>query len=331
MAIIVFNSSQQIETQPGETILDAAARAELALPYGCRTGRCSACKCKQLSGESLALTDESGLTETEKQEGWILSCARTAIDDLALQVDADLSVHLPPVVMLPCRISEINELAADVLSVVLRLPPTAKFSFLPGQYIDVIGPEALRRSYSLANADSGNKLLELHIRKVPDGRLSQYWFGSAKENDLLRINGPLGTFILQDIANRDLVFLATGTGIAPVKGMLEGLRLGNELGLPRSISVFWGGRTEADLYWHHVDAECRFVPVLSRGDSAWSGARGHVQEAFLSTKPDLGNSVVYACGSDEMIHRARSALLAAGLPETRFHSDAFVCSAKVNN
>jgi CDP-4-dehydro-6-deoxyglucose reductase len=331
MAIIKFNSSQQIEAISGESILDAAAKAELALPYSCRSGRCSACKCKQVSGESKALADESGLTEAEKAEGWILSCVRTAISDLELEVEADLSVHLPPVVMLPSRISEIKKLAADVMSVVLRLPPNAKFSFLPGQYVDVIGPDAVRRSYSLANADSGNKLLELHIRKVPDGRMSKYWFESAKENDLLRINGPLGTFFLHDIANRDLVFLATGTGIAPVKGMLEGLRLAGDQGRPRSISVFWGGRAESDMYWSPGDAACRFVPVLSRATAAWAGARGYVQEAFLSTKPDLANSVVYACGSDEMIHAAKSSLLAAGLPEKSFHSDAFVCSAKVNN
>jgi len=212
------------------------------------------------------------------------------------------------------------------MGVTLRLPPAGGFTFLPGQYIDVIAPGNLRRSYSIANAEGPR--LELHIGQVEGGALSQYWFGAAKPNDLLRLNGPLGTFVLRDIAGLDLVFLATGTGIAPVKSMLEAIARMAPDARPASVSVFWGGRSLPDLYWDAgtVDAGQRFVPVLSRADASWQGARGHVQDAYLAGRPDLSRAVVYACGLEAMVRASESALLAAGLPPHRFRADAFVAS-----
>jgi CDP-4-dehydro-6-deoxyglucose reductase len=187
----------------------------------------------------------------------------------------------------------------------------------------------LRRSYSVANAGTVLQQIELHVRQVHVGEMSHYWFDQAKPNDLLRLNGPLGTFVLRDTVGLDLLLLATGTGIAPIKAMVEGLVTAPAARLPRSVTVYWGGRTAPDLYWdpatlaiHH-----RFVPVLSRADAGWTGARGHVQQAVLATIPDLGNAAVYACGSYAMIQSARTELVAAGLPKNRFHSDAFVSSS----
>ena len=161
--------------------------------------------------------------------------------------------------------------------------------------------------------------------------MSAYWFDQARVNDLLRLQGPRGTFFLRDMAGADLVFLATGTGIAPVKAMLEGLKLVVRPEQPASISIYWGGRTREDLYWRPVvnDFGLRFVPVLSRADVTWKGARGYVQNVLLSDRPDTSKMLVYACGSDAMIHNANEQLRATGLPVKRFHSDAFVCSAVV--
>ena len=217
------------------------------------------------------------------------------------------------------------------MRVTLRLPPSNNFSFLPGQYIDVIGTEGLRRSYSIANAPRADKLLELHIREVPNGAMSQFWFQKAQVNDLLRLRGPLGTFFLRDTWGKDLVLMATGTGIAPVKAILEGLLALDADALPRSITVYWGARHREDLYWAASGFETlpyfRFVPVLSRADADWPGERGHVQDTVLRDHLVLESTVVYACGSDAMIHGAQTKLRAAGLPERQFHSDAFVCSA----
>jgi CDP-4-dehydro-6-deoxyglucose reductase len=312
----------------GEPLLEAAARGGVNLPYSCKTGRCSTCKCKVLSGETHALHAETGLTEQEQSEGWVLSCARSAKTDVVLEVDDLGGIDLPLAKTWPCRISEINRLAPDVVQVLLRLPPTADFHFIPGQYIDVIGPNGIRRSYSLANANFANKFLELHIRALEGGAMSNYWFNQAKRNDLLRLNGPLGTFFLRETASIDLIFLATGTGIAPVKAMLESIIYRESDQRPRNVKVIWGGRHPQDLYMNVTDisGDHIYIPVLSRPSEDWAGAKGHVQDVLLNMAPDFANAVVYACGSDAMIHSAKIRLVEAGLPANRFYSDAFVSS-----
>lgn len=330
MPTISLSNGKLFQSEITESLLEAASRFQVALPYSCRTGRCSSCKCKVVSGLSKAVHHETGLSDAEKADGWILSCVRTAETDLVLEVGDLIDMELPAVKTTACRITSLERLAPDVVRVMLRLPPSANFEFYPGQYIDVIGAGGVRRSYSLASAS--NKLLELHIRSVENGEMSSYWFSQAAANDLLRLNGPLGTFFLRDVAGLDLVFLATGTGIAPVKAMLEGLETLANQERPRSVTVYWGGRTAIDLYWDVSSAVIglQYHPVLSRADASWTGRRGHVQDAFIADGADLNNTVVYACGSDAMIHGARSLLTNNGLPPQRFHSDAFVCSAADN-
>jgi len=308
--------------------LDAALRAKVALAYSCRTGRCSTCKGRLRRGTTEALRDEPGLTSGELAEGWILTCVRSASTDVELEVEDLGDVRLSSAGTFPCRIHSLGLLAPDVIKVVLRLSPTSDFHYLPGQYIDVIAHGGMRRSYSIANAPAVEKRIELHIRMVPGGEMSKYWFEHARPNDLLRLNGPLGTFFLRNVDDRDLVFLATGTGIAPVKAMLESLS-GLQVSPPRSITVIWGGRKTDDLYWDtsQSGAPHRYIPVLSRADSYWTGVRGHVHQALLKQCVDWTSTVVYACGSDAMIHSARTELLKAGLYPQRFYSDAFVCSA----
>lgn len=329
MPKITLTSGTAFVAQSGSSLLDAAANAGVLLPYSCKTGRCSTCKCKLVSGKTRELHPESGLTEQEKSEGWILGCVRSAETDITLEADDLGGVVLPAVKTLPCRINHLQLLAPDVIQVKLRLPPTAEFSFIPGQYIDVIGPNGIRRSYSLANSSFENKLLEIHIRAVEGGAMSKYWFKQAKINDLLRLNGPMGTFFLRDTENLDLVFLATGTGMAPVKAMLESLTTRSVGQRPRSVTVLWGARVPSDLYFDvsTIFGEFNYVPVLSRADPSWSGARGHVQHALISERSDFSQTVVYACGSDAMIHSAKALLTKNNLPSKCFYSDAFVCSS----
>jgi CDP-4-dehydro-6-deoxyglucose reductase len=327
--LITISSGKQFEAGADESLLDAALRAGVSLEYSCRTGRCSSCKCVVAEGSTRALHDEVGLSAAELAAGWILSCARAASSDVSLAVNDLGDVKTYPVRTVPCRIQSLERLSADVIKVFLRLPPANDFAYHAGQYIEVIGLGGLRRSYSMANAPAANSHIELHIRQVSDGVMSQYWFEQAQANALLRLNGPLGSFFLRNVSGLDLVFLATGTGIAPVKAMLEELAGWEPDRKPRQVSVYWGGRTAADIYWDPGTSgvEHRFVPVLSRPDAGWGGARGHVQQALLADLPQLQETMIYACGSDAMIHGARAQLTAAGLPEEHFRSDAFVCSA----
>lgn len=331
MAIIHLTSGREFNVESGISLLDAASSAGVALPYSCRTGRCSTCKALVRRGQTRPITDETGLSLEEIEAGWVLTCVRTAETDAELDIEDLGEITLAQSKTLPCRIAELEKLAPDVVRVRLRLPPTSVFSFMPGQYIDVIGANGLRRSYSLANTSNEDKLLELHIRSVNSGAMSDYWFNHAKINDLLRLNGPLGTFFLRGCVNTDVFFLATGTGIAPVKAILESLTQMHEEQQPRSLTVLWGGRKPEDFYIDisAIPGKHRYIPVISRPNETWTGAKGYVQDILLSTTPDLSNAAVYACGSDKMIHDAKQLLTNAGLPLARFYSDAFVSSGNI--
>lgn len=310
-----------------KTLLDSAMSKDIFLEYSCRTGRCGVCKAHVLQGSTVVEQEEQALSAEERALGFILTCCRSALTDLELDVEDLSEFSQCSRKTLPCRIDSIKQLASDVVEVVLRLPPNSGLNYLPGQYIDVIG-QGVRRSYSIANASCADGKIELQIRQVDQGVLSAYWFGKAKANDLLRLEGPFGTFGLRTLETTNLLFLATGTGIAPIKAMLEKLsvQFGDLAG--KSIYVYWGGRTEADIYWEPVfkDLPLKFIPVLSCPDSAWAGRTGYIQQAVLDDRVSLRESVVYACGSDSMIHSARDTLVAAGLSAKNFYSDAFVSS-----
>lgn len=312
----------------GQTLLDAGINAGVVFPYGCKNGRCSTCKCKVLSGNTKVMLDELGLTAEEKAQGFILSCVRSATTDLLLDIQDLGDVAMPEIKTLPARINSLEKLTPDVLRVKLRLPPAAEFNYLSGQYIEVIGDGGVRRSYSIANAPSQDKQIELHIRSFKGGVMSDYWFNRAKNNDLVRINGPLGSFFTRSLSGLNLVFFATGTGIAPVKAMLEKLAATPISDRPMSVTVYWGCREPRDLYvdpsvWY---PNLSYVPVLSRAPSGWAGAVGYIQNVFLNKSQLLDSTVIYACGSDAMIQNSKIKLIQAGLSENRFFSDAFVPS-----
>ena len=330
MILVTTTSGISFRQREEDTILHAAEKSGISLAYSCRNGRCSSCKFKVISGDTISLVDEIGLTQKEKNSGWILSCCRSATSNLKIEIEIDDlgDLTLPQPALFPCRISSIERISKHVVRVGLRLPSASRFDVLPGQYVDIIGPSGVRRSYSVANHVTDN-ILELHIGEVDNGSLSGYWFGEAKINDLLRLNGPLGTFCLRSIKAQDVVFLATGTGIAPIKAMIDSIKLLAPQDNPNSLTVFWGGRTLDDLYFD-PSADCtllRYVPVLSRPAVDWKGRKGYVQDVFLNEHPNLSNSVIYACGSDKMIRSSRKILVKSGLSEKHFFSDAFLPSA----
>ena len=329
MKHVTLTSGKSFEVLEGNSILEAADAAGFVLPHSCRTGRCSTCKCK-IVGATVALSGETGLSKEERAEGWVLACVRSPLEDVLVDLAEIDGARFAEPRMVPAKIDALEMLSDDVMRVRLRLPPGTRFDFVAGQYVDVVGKGGLRRSYSLARRADGGPL-ELHIRRVEGGEMSAYWFDEAKINDLLRIHGPVGTFCLRHGPETTVVFLATGTGIAPVMAMLEELAALPEVDRPAKVAVYWGGRKPQDLYCDiasHFDG-VEVVTTLSRADDDWSGARGYVQEHALTMIAELEeplNVQVYACGSDAMIRSARSAMEAAGVPGQAFYSDAFVAS-----
>ncbi|MCZ2497695.1 2Fe-2S iron-sulfur cluster binding domain-containing protein [Xylophilus sp. Kf1] len=330
MALVHLANDKSFEAALEVSILDAARSAGIVLEHSCRTGRCGSCKARVIGGSTRVIGDISGLSAAESEKGYVLTCTTAALNEVYLDIE-DVSILADfPSRTTPCRIDSIKRAASDVVCVTLRFPPNASPNYLPGQYVDVIGSGSIRRSYSVAGQPSKDGKIDLHIRAVEGGVMSSYWFGAAKAGDLLRMEGPKGSFFLRDVSGLELVFLATGTGIAPVKAMLEGLATRVAPGLPKSITVLWGGRTAADIYWApDIDPSLPFdfVPVLSRADEDWSGARGYVHKQLLKRMSDFSSAVIYACGSQAMIDDASRELIAAGLPPKRFFSDAFVSSS----
>jgi CDP-4-dehydro-6-deoxyglucose reductase len=221
-------------------------------------------------------------------------------------------------------------LSEDVIQVILRIPPNTDFNIIPGQYVDMVSPSNVKRSYSIAN-NVTNNLIELHIKKVINGEFSKYWFDDAKPDDLLRIKGPHGTFFLRE-SKKDIIFLATGTGIAPVQSMLDSLDKSKNID-DLSIYLLWGGRKSTDLYIDfsnkYKNLNLKYIPVLSRPDSNWHGKVGYIHNVLIEEKLNLENYNVYACGLDQMISDANKLLIQNGLKNNSFFSDAFVASSDI--
>jgi CDP-4-dehydro-6-deoxyglucose reductase len=327
VSIVTLSNGRSFVADSHVSILDAALGHGIVLEYSCRTGRCGTCLATVISGRTASLRDEECLSGADKEAGRILTCCRAAEDDVELDI-ADLP-RLAGIAIktVPCRIADVVVLAPDVLGVTLRLPPASPLQFVPGQYVEVIA-KGVRRSYSLANAPRPDGMLELHIRNYPGGVLSRFWFEEAKTGDLLRLQAPLGTFFFRDLAAGPILFLATGTGIAPVKSILDEFAARPELTGGRDIHVYWGNRQQRDVYWtpQYADLPVRFVPVLSRPGEGWTGRRSYVQDAALADLRRFEHAEVYACGSQSMIEAAKSLLVANGLPPRHFFSDAFVTS-----
>jgi CDP-4-dehydro-6-deoxyglucose reductase len=330
---VTLSNGVVFEVSPSVSLLDGALAKGIILEHSCRTGRCGSCKALALHGSAEPLRAPVSLTDDEAARGWVLTCTHAARSDMTLDI-ADLGALADvPSRLFPARIAALDRLADDVLCVRLRLPPRAPLRFLAGQSVDVIGPSGARRSYSIASPATAGHQIELQIRRVDGGVLSAWWFEHAKVDDLLRFHGPRGTFFLRPVAGRDLVFLATGTGIAPILAMLAQVAGLPRSERPRSVSLYWGGRRRDDHYLDPTSplAGVRHVPVVSRDDASWKGARGHVQDVLLheaaqGVAPSLAGASVYACGSQAMIDGARALLADAGLPAGQFHFDAFVRS-----
>ncbi len=327
--IKLLNSGKTFDTRDNQSILDSALDAGLLLEYGCKTGRCGSCKSRLINGNTKLIHEEVCLSKEELDQGWFLSCARSPVDGDIEIVAEDLSefpIQKPQI--FPCKIQDLSYLNGDVLRVSLRLPPGKKFSYRAGQHVDISTAGGLTRSYSLARGISSGGALELHIRKVDAGLMSNYWFNEAKIGDLLRMYGPKGTFFLRDTDDLDLIFLATGTGIAPIRAILEDLN-GGLAGKPRSVSVYWGGRLFEDLYLDESEftGRAKYYPSLSREGVSWGGHREYVQNLALIHGISLSHARVYACGSSTMITDAQLRFAEAGLRSEHFIFDAFVPSS----
>lgn len=329
----------QVTIQPGnhtfiaeddETVLDAALREGRVIAYGCRNGACGTCKGTVLAGAvDYGTCQESALTAAEKRIGLALFCQAKPLGDIVIQCRELNAARDVQIRTLPCRVQKMERVADDIMVLHLKLPAAERLQFLAGQYVDILMKDGSRRSLSVANAPHDDEFLQLHLRNY-GGPFSQHVFGKMKERDILRFEGPLGTFFLREDSDKPIVLLASGTGFAPIKALIEhAFHIRNA----RPIVLYWGARVRADLYmnelparWADAHSHFRYVPVLSEPlpDDQWTGRTGFVHEAVMQDLPDLSGCQVYACGAPVVVESAHRDFVArCGLPDEEFYSDAF--------
>ncbi len=308
-----------------ETILEAALEHGYALPYSCRNGACGVCKGKIVQGAvDHGKSQAFALSDAEKAAGMALFCCAKPLSDLTIESHEVTSDQDIVVKTLPCRVEKMVRLSEDVMALYLKIPASERLQFLAGQYIDILQKDGKPRSFSLANAQHDDEFLELHIRNIAGGAFTNHVFTEMKERDILRIKGPLGTFYLHEDSPKPIIFVASGTGFAPVKAIIEHAL---HIGLKREMHFYWGVRKQSDLYMLDKVREwekqgIKFTPVVS--DEQWAGRSGFVHQAVLDDFKDLSGYAVYACGAPVVIEAAhREFTTQRGLPNDSFYSDAF--------
>jgi CDP-4-dehydro-6-deoxyglucose reductase len=317
-----------------EPILAAAIRAGVGMPYGCRDGACGSCKSRLVEGSVIHGAHQlRTLPREEEEAGWILPCCATPQTDCVVQARTVAGAGEYPVLKMPARVATLDRVAPDVMLMKLQLPATVALKYRAGQYVEFILRDGSRRSYSMANAPEHlgePPMVELHLRHMPGGKFTDHVFGAMKEKEILRVEGPLGSFFLREDSDAPIVLLASGTGFAPIKAIVEHMRA---KGIARPAVLYWGCRRKADLYLHDWATEAaaslpwlRYVPVLSEPapEDGWTGRTGLVHQAVMADLPDLSAHEVYACGAPVMVESAQRDFTAhCGLSADRFFADSF--------
>ena len=335
LEITIRNTGHRFSAQEGESILQAALREGLVLPYGCRDGACGTCKGKLIEGKvDYGRYSPKALADAEREKGSVLFCQAKPLSDVVIEAREVRKAGDIPIRMLPSRVQRIDRPTADVAILYLKLPANERLQFLAGQYLDILLRDGTRRSFSMANAPHDDEFLQLHVRHVPGGAFTDHVFGRMKEREILRFEGPLGTFFPREDSDKPIVFVASGTGFAPIKSVIESAFA---KGVARPMTLYWGCRTLKDLYlhelpalWKREHANFRYIPVLSEAlpEDRWTGRTGFVHRAVMEDFPDLSAVQAYACGVPVMVNAARQDFTSqCGLPENEFYADSFTTAA----
>ena len=336
--ITVQPSGHQFSCEEDETVLAAAIRAGVGLPYGCKNGACSSCRGKVLSGSvTHKAHQERALSKADEAAGYSLFCCATAHEDLVIEAREVAGSDDYPIRKMPSRVATLEKVAPDVVVITLQLPANETLKFRAGQYIEFMLRDGKRRSYSLASPPDQDQPLSLHIRHMPGGLFTDQVFTTMKERDILRFEGPMGTFFVREDTDKPMVLLASGTGFAPIKAIVEHLRAQDS---QRPMTLYWGGRRPQDLYmdalcrqWEAILPNFKYVPVISAAlpEDNWNGRTGYVHAAVMADLPDLSGHQVYACGAPVMVDSAKQDFVAqCRLPEEEFYADAFTTEADIN-
>ena len=337
--VTVTPSGRQFECDEGETVLSAALRAGVGLPYGCKNGACGSCKGKLIAGQVVhGNHQQKALSDTEEEQGMSLFCCAKPNSDITIEAREVQGSDEFPIKKMPSRIARMEKLSDDVMLIALQLPANERLQYRAGQYIEFMLKDGKRRSYSMANAPHIDAQITLHVRHMPGGIFTDQVFSSMKERDILRFEGPHGTFFLREDTEKPIILLASGTGFAPIKALIEHLI---DLKSPRPVTLYWGGRRPQDLYmdalcqeWARTLPNFNYIPVVSDAlpEDQWTGRSGFVHQAVIADHADLSGYQVYACGAPVMVDSAKRDFIAlCQLPPEEFYADSFTSEADLQS
>jgi len=327
---VTFNQSNtRFLVEENEKVLDAAIRQGVGMPYGCRNGQCGSCKGKISSGHVAYVEQPEALSKEEEEHGIALFCQAYAKSDLVIDIKELTHTADVPVKRFPAKIASIERISTDVMRIIMSLPPTIRIQFFAGQYIDFILSDGRRRSFSIANAPHEDKHIELHVRHIQGGEFTSEIFDNMKPKDIVRLEGPLGSFFLREESDRPVILMAGGTGFAPIKGIIEHALNKN---IKRPFHIYWGVKSLTDLYFHQQakqwadeNENITYTPILDNleQDPDWQGQTGYVHDVVLKDFNDFSDLEVYASGPPVMVYAGRDAFVPYGMNPERYYSDAF--------
>jgi CDP-4-dehydro-6-deoxyglucose reductase, E3 len=337
-SVTVQPSSKQFTVEPDQFLLEAGIKQGVVLPYGCKNGACGSCKCKLISGEiEQGKHQPSALSAAEVQAGMMLTCCATLKSDITIEARVIAAGDIP-IKKMPCRVASLTKVAPDVMIVKLQLPAAEKLQYLAGQYVELLLKDGSRRAYSMGCAPHLADQVELHVRHLVGGKFTDPLFGvttpAIKEKDILRFEGPMGTFFLREDSDKPMILVASGTGFAPIKALVEQAQFKS---ITRPMTLYWGGRRPQDLYmdelckqWAAEMPNFKYISVISDAlpDDGWTGRTGFVHKAAMQDFADMSGYQVYACGAPIVINSAQKDFVAAcKLPDDEFYADSFTTAA----
>lgn len=329
---ININNKRDVTVKGGNSLLSTLSDQQIFLPSACGgKGSCGACKCKVLEGGGPLLPTEKPLLSAQEQKDNIrLACQ--------IKVRTDIKINIPDAIFnirkFKTKVSEIVDYTYDIKGVTFKLLEPDKIDFKAGQYVQIEAPPYAKvkqktiRAYSISSKPEDNDHIQLIIRLVPEGLCTTWIHKYLKVGDEVNLTGPYGDFYIRD-TDADMIFIAGGSGKAPIKSMLEHLQV---TGTNRKMTYFFGARSGKDLYltdefvnFEKVFPDYQYIPVLSQcsPEDKWCGRSGYIMPYFKEVIRDPKNTEAYMCGSPGMLNAAQKELIALGVAADKIYYDSF--------
>jgi CDP-4-dehydro-6-deoxyglucose reductase, E3 len=299
-----------------DTILDAALRAGISLRYGCSNGNCGLCKARVVSGKTLPMRHSDYVfSDAEKNQGYVLLCSHTAVTDLEIEAPRIGGAKDIPAQQIATRVKKIESLGEDMALLHLQTPRTKRLQFLAGQAVTLETANGAEADYPVASCPCDDRNLQFHVRRLPGNRFADYAFKKLKNGDIVALAGPKGEFTLNEESPRSLIFLAHGTGFAPIKSLIEHAMARD---VAETLHLYWASGDGE----HYLNNLCRswtdaldnfhYTPLVA--DAAESAP---ALQQIVMDHPDLGNSDIYAAGPETFLASVKKYLRDSNFPENQ--------------